>query len=314
MEFNKPSRTVLAFLLAFAGVVFFSSKAVLVKIAYSYNVDALSLLVLRLIFALPFYIGVFIGSVNKGQLRKFKLTDYSKVVFLGFIGYYMASYLDFSGLNFITASLERLILFVYPTLVLIISAFFLRKKATTEQKIAIAVTYFGVIMAFYQNNNTSGSNILLGSTLIFGSALLYAIYLVGSENLLPRFGVKLFTSIAMTVSTISAMIHFLSVSNVDLLGYSKEVYVTALAMAIFCTVIPSFLIAGAIKLIGASNVAVIGSFGPISTIILAAIFLGEKISVFQMLGTIIVISGVMLLVTGRKAEAKKQTINKKEVH
>lgn len=310
MNSLKISKPIMAFILAITGVVFFSSKAVMVKMAYNYQVDALSLLSLRLLFALPFYIGVFVATAKPDKLKAFKPKEYLFVVLLGFIGYYMASFLDFKGLNFISASLERLILFIYPTIVLIISALFLKKKATIEQKIAVFITYFGVVLAFYKNGNVTGSNLALGSFLIFGSALLYAIYLVGSGTLLPRFGTRLFTSMAMTVSTVAAFVHFALAGQIDLWSFPREVYTIALLMAVVCTVIPSFLIAESIRLIGASNVAVIGSFGPISTIILASIFLGERITVFQMLGTVIVISGVLLIANGNNKSISRAVLKK----
>ena len=292
----------LAFFLAFTGVIFFSAKAIFVKLAYEYDVDALSLLLLRLLFSLPIYVGVFIGSTDSDKLRAIHRIDYIKVVLLGILGYYLASFLDFAGLNYVSASLERLILFVYPTLVLIISAIFLKQRATIEQKIAVVITYFGVLMAFYRNTPDSGSNVYLGASLIFFSALSYAIYLVGCGNLIPKLGTKLFTSLAMIVSTIASLAHFVVVNEADLFSFSYEVYILAFIMAIISTVIPSFLIAEAIKQLGANNVAIIGSFGPISTIVLAAIFLGERITVFQALGTLIVISGIMLLANNNRSK------------
>jgi drug/metabolite transporter (DMT)-like permease len=311
MNIKRIPKPMFAFMLAFISVIFFSSKAVLVKVAYTYQIDALTLLTLRLLFALPVYIAVLMTTTSAKKFRKFSGFDYLKVTGLGFIGYYMASYLDFLGLKYISASLERLILFVYPTLVLLISGIFLKKKPSLEQKIAVLITYFGVMLAFFKNENVNIGKAGLGSVLIFGSALVYAIYLVGSGNLLPRFGTKLFTSLAMTVSTLSSVLHFLIAGNVSLWHYPKEVYLIALVMSLVCTVIPSFLLAEAIKLMGASNVAVIGSFGPISTIILAAIFLGEKITVFQMLGTVIVISGIMLIANGGFSLKKTQIAKKK---
>lgn len=302
---QKPkSKPLLAFLLALIGVIFFSAKAIFVKMAYEYDVDALSLLSLRLLFSLPIYIGVLIGSLNRSRLSAIAKPDLVKVFFLGLLGYYLASYLDFAGLHYVSASLERLILFVYPTMVLLISAVFLKQRASNEQKLAVFITYFGVMMAFYKNTSVNGSNIYLGAAMIFVSALSYAIFLVGSGSLIPRLGTKLFTSLAMIVSTIASLSHFAIVEGVNLFAFAREVYFLALAMAIISTVIPSFLIAEAIKQLGANNVAIIGSFGPISTIVLAAIFLGERISVFQAFGTLIVISGVLLLANNNKVKPK----------
>ncbi len=292
---NSITKNLFAFLLACTGVIFFSSKAVLAKMVYQYDVDALSVLTLRLLFALPFYLGVFLFSIKDIKHKSLKITDFYKIIGLGMIGYYLASFLDFVGLTYISAGLERLILFVYPTIVLIISAIFLKKKATRTQILAVVITYLGVLLAFYKNTYTGSQDIFLGGILVFGSAVSYAVYLVGTGKLIHRFGTKLFTSIAMTVSAVAAIIHFGIIHGINFFDFPFQVYVLTFLMAIICTVIPSFLITEAIHKIGASNVAVIGSIGPISTIILASIFLSEKVTVFQILGTIVVIGGVLLL-------------------
>ncbi len=307
----KISKPFLAFILALTGVIMFSSKAVLVKSAYKYGIDALSLLTLRLLMALPVYLIILFSTSRTGHIKKIPGLDFLKVAFLGFIGYYLASFLDFYGLHYISASLERLILFIYPTLVLIISGVFLKKRVSVEQIFAVIITYFGVMLAFFKNDMPTGSNITFGGVLIFGSALFYAIYLVGSETLIPRFGTKLFISMAMTVSTISAITHFIITSDTNLWGFNKEVYILTAIMSVVSTIIPSFMIAEAIKLIGASNVAVIGSFGPVSTIILAVIFLDEKITPFQLLGTIVVISGILFIANGSFSLKTKQIAKKK---
>jgi drug/metabolite transporter (DMT)-like permease len=291
----KVSKNAMAFLFALIGVIMFSSKAVLVKLAYQHDVDALSLLSLRLLFALPVYVGVLINSLSSKAEMKIRTNDYLKVIVLGILGYYLASYLDFAGLNYISASLERLILFIYPTIVLLISALFFGKKASQAQKAAVLITYFGVILAFYKNTDVNGNNIFFGAFLIFISAVSYAAFLVGSGNLIPRLGPRLFTSFAMIVSSIAALIHFGIANGFNLFDFAHEVYIIAAIMAVVSTIIPSFLLAEAIKQLGASNVAIVGSFGPVSTIILAVIFLGESISVFQALGTLIVIGGVLIL-------------------
>lgn len=311
MEQRFSTKTFFAFFLTFLGVLLFSAKAVLVKLAYHYDIDALSLLVLRLMFSLPFYIGVIIVTARPSKLSKFSGFDYLKIMVLGILGYYLASYLDFAGLKYVSASLERLIIFIYPTLVVIITAIILRKRPPMEQRIAIMVTYFGVFLAFYKDTNVNGPHTLLGTLLVFGSALSYAFYLVGTGDLLPRFGTKLFTSFAMIVSTSATLIHFFIANSNSLLHYPKEVYLLALIMAIFCTVIPSFLISEAIKRLGASNVAIMGSIGPICTISLASILLGEHLNIFQMLGTLIVVSGV-LLIANREGKKKEKEESKEE--
>jgi drug/metabolite transporter (DMT)-like permease len=182
----------------------------------------------------------------------------------------------------------------------------MRKKATIEQKIAVIITYFGMALAFYQNNYTANNGLWLGSILIFGSALSYAIYLIGTDSIISRFGSVLFTSLVMIVSTFASGIHYVVVSGTDIFSFQKEVYVIALIMAVVSTVIPSFLISEAIKQWGPSNVAIVGSVGPISTILLAGIFLGERITIFELMGTIIVIGGALLLSNNKKIKVQPE--------
>jgi drug/metabolite transporter (DMT)-like permease len=307
MNKKASGRPLFALTLALLGVIFFSSKSIMVKLAYGYNVDAISMLALRMLFSAPVYIVVLLSSLKSEQLKKQKRSDYLKLLVLGVLGYYVASMLDFAGLKYLSAGMERLILFVYPTLVLILSAIFFKKRPTLSQKIAVVTTYFGVMIALFHNNDTNVLHMWKGSIFIFGSALTYAAYLVGSGSLLPKFGTKIFTSLAMIISMLAVSIHFYIVHGTQLFDFPREIYFLGFAMAMICTVIPSFLISEAINQWGASNVAIVGSIGPISTILLAGIFLGEKITIFQVLGTVIVISGVLLLSTKQKTNIETDT-------
>jgi len=292
----------IAVLLALFGIFFFSAKSILVKMAYEFNVDSVSLLLIRMGIALPFYLVIAGIETYRKKDSQLKTNDYFLLILLGILGYYVASYLDFQGLKYLTASMERLILFIYPTIVVIISALFLKKPVSIQQKWAVAITYIGIFVAFFDYSNHSGtsSNILLGTAMIFGSALTYAIYLVGSGDMIPRIGSVRFTSYAMIISCLAVMLHY-SINNThSVFSYPREVYVLGAGMAVISTIIPSFMLGEAIKRIGASNVAIIGSIGPISTIVLAVIFLGEKITVSLILGTAIVISGVLLLGISKK--------------
>ncbi len=286
--------------IAIVGIVLFSAKAVLVKLAYQYEVSSVHLLLFRLGFSLPVYLGLIYYFKSK-QEEVVKKTDYLWIIFFGFIGYYLASYFDFLGLQYITAGLERIVLFVYPTLVLIISRIFFKTKITKEQVGAIIITYVGVIIAFWNEVEVSGNHVYLGVFLIFLSALTYAVYLVGSGWLISKFGVMLFTSYAMVVSAICVIAHYLITDRMSLINYPKEVYVLSVLMAFVSTIIPSFLVSLAIKKMGASSFSILGSIGPIATIILAYIFLDESISSLQILGAMIVILGVFFVV-------KKKTI------
>jgi drug/metabolite transporter (DMT)-like permease len=280
-------------LLTFLGAICFSAKAVMVKLAYVHEVDALSLLTLRMIFSLPFFAAIAIYSNNKTARINLTTKDWALVIILGVIGYYLASLFDFEGLRFITAGLERLILFVYPTLVVILLAIFLKKKISRREYAALLLTYIGIAIVFVSDLNIEQKNLWLGAALIFGSAFTYAIYLIGSGELIPKLGSMRYISYAMIVSTAAVCIHYIFSSEIKLFSFSKEVYLLSAAMAIFSTVIPALLLSEGIRMIGSGRASIIGSIGPVSTIILAYFFLGENITSYQLLGTALVLAGVL---------------------
>ncbi|MBT8302759.1 MAG: DMT family transporter [Maribacter sp.] len=281
-------------LFAIIGVVLFSAKAVMVKMAYTYGIDHLTLLLFRMVFAFPFYVLIAFLSkpLHPNEIRN---KDYLWIILFGFIGYYLASLFDFMGLQHIKAGLERIILFIYPTIVVFLSWFIFRKRITNLQVLAIVVTYFGVLITFWDEVGTNENSILLGGFLIFLSAFTYACYLVGSGWLIPKFGVMQFTSYAMIVSTLCIVVHYLFINGFSLSSYPAEVYLLGVAMAIFSTLVPSFLVSAAINRLGASTFSIFGSLGPVSTIILAFFFLDETISIVQIFGMFVVIFGVMLV-------------------
>lgn len=291
---NKLSETGTGVLLAILGVILFSAKAVMVKLAYRYGIDHLTLLLFRMLFAFPFYVAIAIYTTPKGA-NKNSSKDYLWLALFGFLGYYLASLFDFMGLAYIKAGLERIILFIYPTLVVLLSWLFFKKKLSRNQFLAILVTYFGVLITFWDELGISGDTVYWGGFLIFLSALTYAGYLVGSGWLIPKFGVLRFTSYAMIVSTICILIHYSLVLDFDLFDYPKEVYYLGLAMAIFSTLLPSFMVSEAIKRLGASTFSIFGSLGPVATIILAFFFLDERITYLQIFGMFVVITGVTLV-------------------
>ncbi len=305
MIHRLKSSPFLGLILGFLGVIFFSAKAVFVKMAYQYDVDAISLLLLRLLFSLPVYIAVLLNLFVRKRIEIGRI-DLLKLFILGLLGYYLASFLDFAGLNYISASLERLILFVYPTVVLILSSVFYKNKPTSKQMMAVVITYLGVLLAFYKNTLESNDNLWKGAVLIFFSAVSYATYLVGSGDIIPRLGTKLFTSAVMIVATLASFIHFYISEDVNLFGFEPQVYWITLGMAMISTIIPSFLIAEALKRLGANTVAILGSIGPVSTIILAAIFLKERITIYQAIGTVIVIGGILVLAKQKKDAGKRK--------
>lgn len=288
------SKRLLAVGIGILGVLLFSTKAVFVKLAYEYGIDAVPLLALRMIFSLPFYLIVLLWV---GRSRSTEKMDLLWMFLFGFLGYYLASYLDFQGLKYVKASVERLILFIYPSLILLISFFFLKKKVTRVQILAIAISYVGIAFVFLPELQIgTNSNVLLGGTLVFLSGLSYASYIVGSGWLIPKIGASIFTSYCMIVSCLLVLGHFFIQGGVwpDLFHFPKEVYFIALLMAFFSTVVPSYLISFAVKSLGANQFAIFASLGPISTIVLAFFFLGETLSWIQFVGGFTVIGGILV--------------------
>ena len=275
------------------GIILFSTKAIFAKLAYQYEVDAIYVLLLRMVFSLPFYlILAFFENEKKVTATK---NEYLRLLLLGFLGYYLASYFDFKGLEYIKASLERLILFIYPTFVIILSFIFLKIKISRYQFYAILVAYFGICIVFLPEIEISTpSTTLKGSLLVLLSAVTYASYIFGSGCLIPKFGTRRFTCYVMIVSSIMIITQFIieCEMSVNLLNFPKEVYMYGILIAIFSTVIPSFLISHAIKELGPNQFSLFGSIGPISTLMLAHVFLEERLSTLQILGSVVVIMGI----------------------
>ena len=288
--------------LAFIGSILYSTKAVFVKLAYQYDVDAVSLLLMRMMFSLPFYLGIAIYISRQSSNYRLTRQDYQQLFILGIIGYYLSSYLDFKGLEYITASLERLILFIYPTIVVLIGYFFYKEKISRSQIIALILTYIGIAVVFIGNVEIgSQEDLVIGSVLIVLCSIFFAVYMVGSGQILPRVGTWRFTSYALTISSVAVIIHyFIENRGVGNFNYPLSVFGYGFLMATISTVIPTLLISEAIRRVGASNVAIIASVGPISTITLAWVFLDERLAVTQILGGVLVLAGVVFISVSRK--------------
>lgn len=281
--------------LVLVSAVLFSAKSVLVKLAYEEHVDAIALLTLRMLFALPFFLGMAWFSSRRESMQPLTRRDWGHLLLLGIAGYYLASLLDFLGLLYISASLERLILFLYPTITVFLSALFLKKPISRTTWLAVIVSYLGMAVVFGGEAGLTGPHLLLGALLVFGSAISYAGYLVGSGEIIQRVGATRFTGIALSISCVCCIIHFLLANPMDSLLVSPRVYGLGLAIAFFCTVLPATLLTNGIKRIGASQSALIGAVGPVSTIYLGYLFLGETISLGQSLGALLVLSGVLII-------------------
>lgn len=307
MDKTKQQLTLIGFTIAFVGAVLFSTKAIMVKLAFAeIKVDALSLLTLRMFFSLPFYlIAAFMISNKQGNV-KMTGKQWFYLVLLGIFGYYLSSLFDFIGLQYISAGLERLILFLYPTFVVLINTIVYKQQINRNQQIALLLTYTGIGIAYFGELqiDTHNPNFFWGSFLIFLCTVTYAIYIVGSGRLIPQIGATKFTAYAMLAATAGIFVHYLLRADFTMLFQSSELWGYGLALAIIATVIPTFMLSASLKQIGANNVAIISSIGPVSTIIQAHYFLGEEIFTEQIAGTILVVAGVLILSIKReKAES-----------
>lgn len=291
-----------AIALVVIGAIGYSSKAIFIKLAYQYGVDSVSLVALRMAFALPFFVlaAVYDRRQRKEQVPPLNSQQWLAVAGLGIVGYYLASLFDFWSLQYLTASLGRLILFTYPTLVLFLSALLLGRRIRWVELVAVLITYIGVTLAFSQSVELQqGRSFWWGAALSFASALAYAIYLIGSGEYLPKLGTLRFTSITMSVACVAILLHHAVQYQWALFHFPRPVYGYALGMALLATVFPALLIAEGIRRIGAAPAAIASSIGPISTILLAAIFLGEAFGGWQWLGAVLVIAGVWVLGRGK---------------
>ncbi|RIV22272.1 DMT family transporter [Fibrisoma montanum] len=293
-------------LFVFLAAFCFAMKGILIKLAYQYHIDSITLLTLRMLFALPFYIGIALNLSRQaaGQsaggsssvMGKLTLRQWATLAMLGITGYYLASFFNFLGLVYITAGLERILLFVYPTFVLLMNAVGFGRRITRLQVLALALTYAGILIAFIGNIETSAQkNVALGALWVILSGLVYAIYLVGSDSMISLVGSQRYTCYAMMAATVPTVLHCAAANGLQLTGYPLAVYGLALAMALFVTVIPTFMIAEGIKRVGSGNASIVASVGPIFTIVLATTVLNETISVAQIFGTLLVLTGVFLI-------------------
>lgn len=288
----------IGFCLAGLGSVLFSAKAVVAKLTYQYGVDALTVIGFRMLLSLPFFLLISLWQMHKvrqGKIPALSKRQVLELILLGFIGYYLASLLDFIGLQYITAGLERLILFLSPTFVLLLSLVFLKKEIFPRQWLALALSYLGVALVFVQDLSFSGDNVLLGSLCVLGSAVSYAIYLIRSGELVKKIGATRLVAYAMSISAVYTLAHFLFVQGWDGLIQPMPVYGLSVLHAVFHTVLPTFMIMWAVERIGAPLSAQLGLLGPVSVLFLASWFLGESITLVQLIGTAFVLAGAMVL-------------------
>jgi len=284
-------------LLATLGAIAFSGKAIIVKLAYRYGVDAVTLITYRMLFALPLFtlLAWWAGRGKPALTRR----DWITVLGLGFTGYYLASFLDFAGLAFISASFERLILYLNPTLVLALGLVLFKRKVTARQLIALGVSYCGVLLVFGHEVTLLGPNAALGAALVFASAVSYAIYLVYSGEEVKRLGALRLTGLATTVACVLCIVQFLILRPLGALAVAPEVIWLSLLNATLCTFVPVLMVMMAIERIGATLAAQTGMVGPLSTILMGVVILGEPFTAWIAAGTVLVLAGIWLLAKWR---------------
>jgi drug/metabolite transporter (DMT)-like permease len=289
---------------AVLAAVGFSAKAILVKLAYFDAVDAVTLLALRMAFSVPFFLAVALWA-RTAHAEPLNKQDWMAVLGLGLIGYYLSSFLDFLGLQTISAGLERLILFLYPTMTVILSALVYRRAIGREVVAAMVLSYAGILLVFLHDVGMNRGGIVLGASLVFASTLSYSVYLVGAGHAIARIGAARFTAYAMIVASAASLLQFGVTHPMAALDLPLRVYELAIAMAIFSTVLPVFLLSAGIRRIGSGNASLIGSIGPVATIYLAHVFLNEGVSLQQLAGSLLVLTGVITVSINSRSEKIK---------
>ena len=293
--------------MALLGAICFSAKGVVVKLIYHYpDVDAVVVIALRMLLAAPFFMVVAwvqACKARRGVIPRLCFKDGVLLVVLGFVGYYLSSYLAFAGLQYISAGLERVVLFLAPSFVLLITAFYFRRPIARRQWLALALSYGGVVCVFLNDVSFSGDRVVWGASLVLASALAYAIYLIGSGEIMARVGATRLVAYAMLVSTVFSLLQFFWVHSIEGFDLPLAVYELSLVHATVNTVLPTFLIMWSVERIGAPLTAQLGLVGPVSVLFMAWWFLGESVTPLQLLGTAFVLTGVVVL--GRRPVSPK---------
>lgn len=282
-------------LLAVGGVVFFSLRPVFIKLAYEYVTDPVTLLALRMVFSVPFFIAAAVWVRSGAEHRPLSGREFGAVVGLGILSYYGASFLDFLALQYIPAGLGRLLLFSYPTIVVVLSAALLGKRVTAREIMALALTYAGLMLVFAHALDGEQKNFWLGAGLAFAGSVCYALYLVAGAEVITRVGSVRFTAYAMTAASIACVLQFLLLRPLSALDLPAPVYGYAVAMAVLSTAVPVFMTSEALRRVGANTVAIIGALGPVTTIVLGYVGLEEIMTPLQLAGSALVLVGVVVI-------------------
>ncbi|HEY0835223.1 MAG TPA: DMT family transporter [Azospirillum sp.] len=298
---ERPAFWISGLLLATAGVLAFSVRPVIIKLAYGYGVDPITLLMLRMLFSLPFFLAVAVWSrARRGGVPMTGRT-LAATLALGITSYYVASFLDFLGLQYVSAGIGRLLLFLYPTIVVVLSALFLAKPIRAREVASLVISYAGVALVLSSEWGHGGADIALGAALVFGGAVCYAVYLVAGSQVVERVGSMRFTAYGMTAASVCCIAQFVVLRPFSALDLPWQVYGLSVLMAVACTVLPVFMTAEALRRVGANTVALLGALGPVSAAALGALILGEAVTAAQAAGAVLVMAGVLLISVRRRA-------------
>lgn len=292
---SEPAYRLIGIAFAVAGVVGFSLRSIFIRLAYTYTVDPVTLLALRMIFSLPFFLLIATWTGRNSTGARLTRREHGIIIVLGFTGYYVASFLDFLGLQYVSAGLGRLLLFLYPTIVVLLSAAFLGKRITQREVLALVLCYAGVALVLSNALEHPSANLPFGAALVFAGAFFYAVYLVAGSHVIQRVGSVRFTAYAMMAASVCCILQFLVLRPLSALDLPMPVYLLMLGVALISTVIPSFLISEALRRIGANHVALIGGLGPLIAIVLGYIGLDEAMTVLQFCGAALILAGVMIV-------------------
>ena len=279
--------------IAVGGAVLFSTKAIVAKLMYRYNVDAITVIAFRMLFSVPVFAAIALWQMRTQPALS--VTDRWRMAGLGLIGYYLSSTLDFLGLQYITVGLERLILFLTPTFVLLLTSVFLKRAISRIEWLAMATSYCGIVLVFAHDLRSGTGAVATGALLVLGSAIAYALYLLFSGELVRRIGSMRLVSYAMCVASAACIAQFFVLRPATMLIQPSAVYWLSLLNAVFCTILPVFMTMIAVQRIGAATASQAGMVGPVSTLFLGALVLGEPITAIQLGGTALVLAGIYML-------------------
>ncbi|GGZ99842.1 permease [Arenicella chitinivorans] len=284
------------FLFALGSAALFAIRPIFVKLVYAEGTDPTTLIGFRMLFSLPVYLVILVWLLRSPELRgRLTLRNISQAAIVGWFGYYFASLLDLLGLQYVTAQLGRMVLYVYPTFVVLFGALLFQQRITLRTLISLLITYTGVLIIFGHDLDSYGSDVIKGSLLILACAVSFAFYLLFSKSLIKDMGSRLFTSIALISASVAILVHYATTRSVSAPNVTPTALFWVFIIAMFCTVIPTFLTTSAVARIGADKTGIVAMVGPGFTSVFAVSILQESFTLYHLAGVTITILGVWVL-------------------